>query len=76
MKPTLENLIRLIKAQLGIRNIQPQDLFVEDLGAESVDLLNIVAVTEDTFGIELDEAELANIFTIQDLYHLIRSGSE
>lgn len=73
MKLTLENLISLIQVQLGKHAVHAQDRFIEDLGTESVDLLNIVALAEDTFGVALEETEIAGIRSVQDFYTLIVS---
>ncbi len=73
MDPNLEDLISLVKVQLGIHALDPMDRFVEDLGAESMDLLNIVASTEEAFGIDLEESELMDVRSIRNLHDLIQS---
>lgn len=70
--PSAEEIMKLVRIQLGIRTVTVHDRFVEDLGAESVDLLNLVALTEDTYRIELEEEKIANISSVRDFYELIR----
>ena len=72
---SMNNLIKLIKVQLGIKTIHSGDRFMEDLGTESVDILNIIALVEDSFQVDLDESKLADIRSVQDLYDLIHSVS-
>jgi acyl carrier protein len=43
---------------------------VEDLGAESADVANLVVIVEEKYGITIKEAEIASIFTPADLLAL------
>ncbi len=72
-KPSMDNIIKLVKSQLGSHSVSSKDRFMEDLGAESMDLLNMVGMAEDTFGVELSEAKIADVRSIQDLYDLINT---
>lgn len=45
--------------------LTPQSSF-ESLGADSLDMLEIIMKFEDTFGIEINDDEAANIKTIQE----------
>lgn len=72
--PTLDEIRRLVALQLGRREVAADDRLVEDLGAESVDLVNVVATTEERYGVTLDEAELPDLRTVADLYERVRRG--
>lgn len=72
--PTLDDVCRLVALQLGRREVSPEDRLVEDLGAESVDLVNVVATAEERYGVTLDEAELPDVRTARDLYERVRGG--
>ena len=63
---------KMVGIQLGKRNVHANDRFVEDLGAESADVANIVARVEETYGITIKEAEIARLFTPADLFALIQ----
>lgn len=52
-------------------NIQPEAKLREDLGADSLDLTELVMVLEDHFDISIPDSELANIETVQDLVDYI-----
>ena len=75
MKMTLsiEEIKRIISLQLGTRRIADQDRFLEDLDAESVDVMNIVVAVEEKFKIDIQESEVPNILTPIDLYNLVKS---
>jgi acyl carrier protein len=69
--PTLDEIKVLVGLQLGSRNVKDTDRFVEDLGAESADVANLVAAVEEKYKIEIKESEIARIFTPVDLLNLI-----
>jgi acyl carrier protein len=71
MTVKLEDVLQLVRSQLGIRNLSATDRLMEDLGAESADLVNLAAAAEDRFTITFDEAKIAAIRTPTDLYNLI-----
>ena len=70
---TIEEISRLVGVQLGNRRVNPDDRFFEDLGAESIDVVNIAAAIEDKYRIQINESELAGIRTPADLLSLIRN---
>ena len=70
---SLEEIKRLVGLQLGIKNVQGDDLFVENLGAESADLVNIVALVEEKYQIVIKESEMAHIRTSSDLLSVVQS---
>jgi acyl carrier protein len=75
MTVTIEDIELLVRLQLGSRKVSAQDRFMEDLGAESADLVNIIAAAEDKFNISFDEADISRIRTVQELYDLTKAAS-
>jgi acyl carrier protein len=71
MKPTSDDILNLVKRQLGLRNVRLEDDIAADLGAVSADVINIVAALEDLFGIVIGEEELADIRTVEQLHRLV-----
>ena len=71
MPPTLAEIARLVSLQLGARQVRGEDRLVEDLGAESADLVNLVATVEERFKVSLDETALAHVFTVAELHALV-----
>lgn len=67
----IEDIVRLVSLQLGKRNVAPQDRLLEDLGAESADVANLIARVEEKYRIVLTETEIAQILTAADLFELV-----
>ena len=72
-KNTIEPILRLVELQLGRLHISPNDKLVEDLGAESADIANIIAAIEEKFKIAIRESEIAKITTPADILSLVQS---
>jgi acyl carrier protein len=71
MAVTIEDIQTLVGLQLGRRKVSGQDRLLEDLGAESADIVNIIATVEDKYRISLVEADISRVRTVRDLYDLI-----
>ncbi len=65
-------IIELVAVQLGAGSVSETDRIVEDLGAESMDIVNIVAEVEERNAIRIDEAMLPDISTVGDLIALVQ----
>ena len=64
-------IIRLVGLQLGSRRVESNQRLIEDLGAESADIANIVAALEDKYHITITETEIAQLRSVSDLVHLV-----
>jgi acyl carrier protein len=71
-KVTQEEIVEIVRIQLGASKVRPDNLLIEDLDAESADLVNIIASIEDRYGIKVDEEELATIATVADIFELVQ----
>lgn len=69
---SIEEIKKLVGLQLGARNVNEADRFMEDLGAESADIANLIAAVEEKYQIEIKESEIARILTPADLFDLVR----
>jgi acyl carrier protein len=67
----IQDICRVISLQLGLKNIQDQSRIVEDLGAESADVANIIAAVESKYNIRFKESEIARIYTPADLFNAV-----
>lgn len=47
-------------------NIRPESRFMEDLGFTSFDFMSMLGELEDTFDVEINEQEAADIRTVQE----------
>jgi acyl carrier protein len=72
MNVTLEEISTLVSLQLGKRKVHAADRIVEDLGAESADVANIIATLDEKYQIEIDEADIPAVRTVTDLFELVR----
>ena len=72
MVVAIEELQTLISVQLGKRKVSAGDRLREDLGAESADLVNIIAAVEDKYHISFAEADISKIRTVRDIFELIK----
>ena len=66
----LEEIAEVVCLQLGVESVGPGDHLLEDLGADSADLLNLVVAVEDRYGIAISEEDVAGVATVQDLRRL------
>ena len=53
--------------------VAPDARFADDLGADSLDLIELVEALEEEFEVRIDEEELADIGTVGDAYGLLES---
>jgi acyl carrier protein len=69
-----EKVIELIVEQLDVTREEcvPEASFIEDLGADSLDLVELIMAMEENFGIEISDEELQKIRTIQDVINFIK----
>lgn len=52
--------------------VVPDALFDEDLGADSLDLVELVMQMEDEFDVEIPDEDAENIRTVQDAINYVR----
>lgn len=70
---SMDEIIKVVSLQLGVRDVSPNSLLVEELGAESADVVNIIAVLEEKYQIVVQESEIAKIRMPADLFELVKS---
>jgi acyl carrier protein len=70
-----EKVITIIVEQLGVAQdeCKLEASFIDDLGADSLDLVELIMEMEENFGIEIADAELEKIRTIQDVIDFLKS---
>ena len=72
-----ERVKKIIVEQLGVKeeDVKPEASFVEDLGADSLDTVELVMALEEEFDIEIPDEEAEKIATVQDAVNYIESHS-
>jgi acyl carrier protein len=61
-----ERVKKIIAEQLGVEEdeVTPEASFVEDLGADSLDTVELVMALEEEFGIEIPDEDAEKILTV------------
>jgi len=65
----------IIAEQLGVGEdeIKPESNFIDDLGADSLDIVELVMAMEEEFEVEIPDDEAENIKTVGDAINYINS---
>ena len=68
-----EKVKSIIVEQLGVDadEVTPAASFTDDLGADSLDIVELVMAFEEEFGIEIPDEDAENITTVQDAINYI-----
>lgn len=68
-KPTEQRVKDIIVEQLGVKadQITPEAKFIEDLGADSLDTVELVMALEEEFGIEIPDEQAEKLQTVGDV---------
>ena len=63
---TYEKLKKIIVEQLGVDegDVKPEASFVEDLNADSLDLVELIMALEEEFGVEISDEEANQLTTV------------
>jgi acyl carrier protein len=70
-----EKVKAIIVDQLGVsaEEVKPESSFVEDLGADSLDLTELIMAMEEEFGLEIDDEEAQKLLKVKDVTEYITS---
>ncbi len=65
----LEKLLGIIAEELGVEKDEvTEDAHLQDdLGADSLDAVELIMAIEEEFDVEIDDTEATNIKTVQDI---------
>ena len=70
-----EKIKKIIKDQLGVseEEVKPEASFVEDLGADSLDLTELIMAMEEEFGVEIADEDAQKILKVKDAISYIEA---
>lgn len=73
-----EKIVEIIAQQLGVfeDKVTPTARFVDDLGADSLDLVELVMAFEEEFDVEIPDEEAEKMVTVQDAIDFFNSIKE
>ena len=68
MEPVAERVKKIIVDQLGVEEelVNPEASFVDDLGADSLDTVELVMALEEEFGIEIPDEDAEKITRVKE----------
>ena len=64
------------KLNLDESEITPEKSLKNDLGADSLDVVEVSLMLEEEFNVKFDESETEKIQTVNDLYELIETHTK
>ena len=78
MEDLEERVRRVISEKLRVdpSKVKPESLLVEDLGADSLDVVEVVMKLEEEFGISIPDSDVEGIRTVADVVEYIRTKTE
>jgi len=77
MSDVFERVKRIIVERLGVEEseVTPEASFKDDLGADSLDVVELVMELEDEFDMEISDADAEKITTVGEVVQYIESRS-
>jgi acyl carrier protein len=71
----LDKIKEIVAEQLDVsqEEVTEEASFVDDLGADSLDLTELIMAMEDEFGLEIDDEEAQELRTVRDVIKYIES---
>jgi acyl carrier protein len=63
------------KLSVEIEELVPEASFVDDLGADSLDLVELIMSMEEEFDIEISDEEAEKLATVKDVFDYIDANS-
>ena len=76
MSDIAERVVKIIVEHMGVFDdkVTPEASFLDDLGGDSLDVVELVMALEDEFGITIPDADVENIATVQDAISYVENA--
>jgi len=70
-----QRVCEIIAEQLGVDldDVTMEKSLMEDLGADSLDIVDLVMAFEDEFGVKISDQDLSKIKTVKDVVEALKS---
>jgi len=71
-----KRIVQIIAKQLGIEevDVNAQSSVVEDLGADSLDVVELIMALEEEFDLEIPDTEAEKIVNVQNIFDYMESA--
>ena len=78
MEPVADRVKKIIVDQLGVEEdlVTPEASFVDDLGADSLDTVELVMALEEEFGLEISDEDAEKLSTVQQAVDYIQAHAK
>lgn len=73
-----EKVKEIIVEQLGVEEdiVKPEASFIDDLGADSLDVVELIMALEEEFDLEIPDAEAEKVATVNDVVEYISQNNQ
>ena len=73
-----EQVKKIIMDQLGVsaEEVKPEASFVEDLGADSLDLTELIMAMEEAYNVEIADEDAQKILKVQDAISYVQNHTK
>ena len=73
-----EKVRNILAEQLNVKNdkIKLESRIVEDCGADSLDVVEMLMTVEDNFGVSISDEEAVNLKTVKDIVDLLEKKTK
>ncbi|MFM8470906.1 MAG: acyl carrier protein [Limisphaerales bacterium] len=77
-KPIDQKVKDIVVEQLGVNadQVLPEAKFIEDLGADSLDTVELIMALEEEFGIEVPDEEAEKLVSVGDVIRYIEDNAK
>lgn len=70
---TKQEFIELIENTTGVRDVKEDSNFIDGLGFDSLDLIELTMALEEEFGIEIPDKDVEGLFTVAGVIEYLKS---
>ena len=70
---TKQEFIELIENTTGVRDVKEESNFINDLGFDSLDLIELTMALEEEFGIEIPDEDVEGLSTVASVIEYLKT---
>lgn len=76
MSDIAERVVKIVIEHMGVYDdkVTPEASFLDDLGGDSLDVVELVMALEDEFGITIPDVDVEKIATVQDAISYVETA--